>query len=218
MLAKGSNLGTINARNIKSRRLMASPEQNALLSVYDKTGIEKFAEGLVELDWKLYSSGGTADRIDKSGIPVSDIKELVGGAAILNHKVVTLSREIHGGILADESDEDVADLEREGIPRLGLVCVDMYPLEEEIANPNATAESVRLKTDVGGPTMLHSAAKGRRIVLSDATQREPTLEWLRNGQPNKEQYIIELAAAAELAAAEHIMASARYLGKLARTS
>lgn len=197
---------------------MATPEQNALISVYDKTGIENFAEGLVELDWILYSSGGTADRIDSAGIPVRDVKELVGGAAILNHKVVTLSREIHGGILADESDEDQADLEKEGIPRLGLVCVDMYPLSEELANPDATSESVRLKTDVGGPTMLHSAAKGRRIVLSNAAQREPTLEWLRQGQPNKEQYIIELAAAAELAAAEHIMASAKYLGSLVSKS
>ncbi len=194
---------------------MASPEQNALLSVFDKTGIESFAEGLVELDWTLYSSGGTADRIAAAGIPVTDVKELVGGAAILNHKVVTLSREIHGGLLADESEEDTADLERESIPRIGLVCVDMYPLAEQLSDPNATPESVRLKTDVGGPTMLHSAAKGRRIVLSKAEQREPVLEWLRQGQPNREQYIIELAAAAELAAAEHIMASAKYLASLA---
>lgn len=194
---------------------MIVPEQNALISVYDKTGIEAFAEGLAELNWTLYSSGGTADRIDSAGIPVRDVKELVGGAAILDHKVVTLSREIHGGILADDSDADIADLEREGIPRLALVCVDMYPLADELANPDATPESVRLKTDVGGPTMLHSAAKGRRIVLSNAEQREPTLQWLRQGQPNREQYIIELAAAAELAAGEHIMASAEYLGKLA---
>ncbi|HEY1646115.1 MAG TPA: hypothetical protein VGF75_07195 [Candidatus Saccharimonadales bacterium] len=182
----------------------------------DKTGIESFAEGLVELDWTIYSSGGTADRIDAAGVPVRDVKELVGGAAILNHKVVTLSREIHGGILADESDEDTADLEREGIPRIGLVCADMYPLEQELANPDATPESVRLKTDVGGPTMLHSAAKGRRIVLSNASQREPVLQWLRQGQPNRDQYILELAAAAELAAAEHIMASAKFLGSLCR--
>src|SRR4051794_13323325 len=121
---------------------MASPEQNALISVYDKTGIENFAEGLVDLDWTLYSSGGTSERIGKAGIPVNDVAELVGGAAILNHKVVTLSREIHGGILADESDADIADLEREGIPRLGIVCVDMYPLAQELANPEATPESV----------------------------------------------------------------------------
>jgi phosphoribosylaminoimidazolecarboxamide formyltransferase/IMP cyclohydrolase len=194
---------------------MGSLEKNALLSVSDKTGIVPFAEGLVELDWTLYSSGGTARQIAAAGIPVSDIKDLVGGEAILDHKVVTLSREIHGGILADDSEEDARDLEREGIPRIDLVCVDMYPLEEELANPNATSESVRLKTDVGGPTMLHSAAKGRRIVLSNAGQRQPTLEWLRQGQPQKEKYLIELAAAAELAAAEHIMLSARYLGKLA---
>ncbi|HVX48182.1 MAG TPA: hypothetical protein VHA05_02380 [Candidatus Saccharimonadales bacterium] len=190
-------------------------QKNALISVFDKTGIEDFAGGLVDLDWRLYSSGGTAKRLESAGIPVDDVADLVGGAAILNHKVVTLSREIHGGLLADDSEEDEADLAREGIPRIELVCVDMYPLEAELADPDATPESVRLKTDVGGPTMLHSAAKGRRIVVSSAEQREPVLDWLRQGQPNREQYIIDLAAAAELAAAEHIMASARYLAGLA---
>lgn len=193
---------------------MASPEQNALLSVCDKTGIEEFAASLVELDWSLWSSGGTADTIRAADIPVRDVAELVGGAAILNHKVVTLSREIHGGLLADTTDTDIADLEREGIPRIDLVCVDLYPLAKELANPEATPESVRLKTDVGGPTMLHSAAKGRRIVLSDASQREPVLEWLREGQPNREQMIIRLAAAAERTAADHIAASAEYLESL----
>ena len=140
---------------------------------------------------------------------------LVGGGAILGHKVVTLSREIHGGILADDSEADAADLEREGIPRIGLVCVDMYPLHDELANPEATPESVRAKTDVGGPTMLHAAAKGRRIVLSSAEQRQPTLEWLRAGRPDEARYILQLAAAAERAAGEHIMASAEYLARIA---
>lgn len=194
---------------------MATPEQNALLSVYDKTGIESFAEGLVELDWTLYSSGGTAKRLEEAGIPVRDVKDLVGGAAILGHKVVTLSREIHGALLADDSEEDAADLKREGIPRIDLVCVDMYPLGDELANPEATPETVRLKTDVGGPTMLHSAAKGRRITLSSASQRQPVLEWLRQGQPDRDRYVLELAAAAEMAAAEHVMASAQYLAKIA---
>jgi len=190
-------------------------DKNALLSVFDKTGIEDFAEGLVDLDWKLYSSGGTARRLGEAGIPVEDVARLVGGAAILNHRVVTLSREVHGGLLAEDSEEDEAELAREGILRIDLVCVDMYPLHDELANPDATPESVRVNTDVGGPTMLHSAAKGRRIVVSSAEQREPVLDWLRQGQPNREQYIIDLAAAAELAAAEHIMASAQYLARLA---
>jgi phosphoribosylaminoimidazolecarboxamide formyltransferase / IMP cyclohydrolase len=194
---------------------VASPEQNALISVFDKTGIESFGEGLVDLGWNIYSSGGTAKRLDAAGVPVTDVKELVGGEAILNHAVVTLSREIHGGLLAQDTPADRADLERENIPRIDLVCVDMYPLEDELSNPDATTESVRLNTDVGGPTMLHSAAKGRRIVLSRAEQREPVLDWLREGQPNKEQYILRLAAAAELAAAEHLMASAQYLGNIA---
>ncbi len=83
----------------------------ALLSVYDKTDIEDFAEGLVELGWQVYASGGTAQAIRDAGITVTDITELVGGKAILGHRVVTLSREISAGLLADKnSDADLAEL------------------------------------------------------------------------------------------------------------
>lgn len=197
---------------------MATREQNALISVYDKTDIEVFAGGLVDLGWSLYSSGGTAGSIEAAGISVNDVASLVGGAAILDHKVVTLSREIHAALLADDSPEDIADLEAEEIPRIGLVCVDMYPLAEEIARSDSTPESVRLKTDVGGPTMLHSAVKGRRIVLSDATQRKPVLEWLRAGRPDNDIFILKLAAAAERAAAAHLQLSADYLGNIAMSA
>ncbi|KKQ39082.1 MAG: Bifunctional purine biosynthesis protein PurH [Candidatus Moranbacteria bacterium GW2011_GWC2_37_73] len=74
--------------------------KNALLSVYNKTGIVEFAGSLVELGWTLYSSGGTAKAIATAGIPVQDVSTLVGGEAILDHRVVTLSREVHAGLLA----------------------------------------------------------------------------------------------------------------------
>src|SRR4051812_22329727 len=109
---------------------------NALISVYDKTGIEDFARGLAELDWKVYASGGTAKAISGAGIDVRDVSELVGGSAILGHRVVTLSREISAGLLADKnSPEDMTELASLKIPVIDLVCVDMYPLEESIAKP-----------------------------------------------------------------------------------
>ena len=112
---------------------MAGEAGNALISVYDKTDIERFAVGLHDHDWTIYASGGTAGRIQNSGVPVIDVKELVGGEAILEHRVVTLSREIHAGLLADPRvDMHVEELERLGIPFLDLVAVDMYPLAQAI--------------------------------------------------------------------------------------
>ncbi len=183
--------------------------KNALLSVYDKTGIAEFAAGLHELGWNIYSSGGTAAAVREAGVPVTDVAELVGGGAILGHRVVTLSREVHSGLLADlDSEADLAELESLNIPIIDLVAVDMYPLEEEIKNSDSTAESVREKTDIGGPTMLRAAAKGKRIVLSVAEQRTLVLEWLKAGMPDEEAFRADLAARAEYESARYIMISA----------
>lgn len=196
---------------------MAKPKpnvkKNALLSVYDKTGIAEFAAGLHKLGWNIYSSGGTAEAVRKAGVPVTDVAELVGGGAILGHRVVTLSREVHSGLLADlNSDADLAELENLGIPLIDLVAVDMYPLEEEIKSGEATVESVREKTDIGGPTMLRAAAKGQRIVLSAAEQRAEVLQWLQDGMPDESDFRAKLAARAEYECARYIMLSALNLG------
>ena len=181
----------------------------ALLSVYDKTGIVDFARGLADSGWTIYASGGTAKAIEEAGIEVSDVAGLVGGSAILGHRVVTLSREISAGLLADKStQEDLAEMAKLGLPVIDLVCVDMYPLEQAIAEGGDIIE----KTDIGGPTMLRAAAKGRRIVLSHAEQRQPVLDWLKAGKPDKETFINELAARAEYEVARYVMISARHLG------
>jgi phosphoribosylaminoimidazolecarboxamide formyltransferase/IMP cyclohydrolase len=184
----------------------------ALLSVYDKTGIVEFAQGLKDLGWQVCASGGTAKVISEAGIEVTDVAELVGGQAILGHRVVTLSREISAGLLADKaSAEDVAEMEQLGLPIIDLVCVDMYPLEEAINKDGSTKQDVVLQTDIGGPTMLRSAAKGRRIVLSHVSQRESVLEWLKADKPDEEQFIDELCARAEYECARYILTSAKYL-------
>lgn len=189
---------------------------NALISVFDKAGIDDFAKGLANLGWNIYASGGTAETIKKAGVKVTDVAELVGGEAILGHRVVTLSREIHAGLLADDSPEQTAELKKLGIPRIDLVCVDMYPLGDAIKS-GADENEVIEKTDIGGPTMLHSAAKGRRIVLSNASQRQKVLDWLKAGKPSESEFIKNLAAAAELEVARYILESAKYLngGKVA---
>jgi phosphoribosylaminoimidazolecarboxamide formyltransferase/IMP cyclohydrolase len=182
----------------------------ALLSVFEKEGIVEFAQALVALGWNLIASGGTAKKLVSAGLAVRDVAELVGGGAILGHRVVTLSREVHAGLLARDIPEDLAELERLGIPWIDLVCVDLYPLEQEIAKPESTPESVTKMTDIGGPTMLRSAAKGKRIVICDPADRMRVIEWLQAGRPDEKVFRQDLAAKAEITVAEYALASARY--------
>jgi len=186
----------------------------ALLSVFNKTGIVEFARGLVEQGYPILSSGGTANVLRNAGIPVKDVAELPGGGkAMLDHRVVTLSTGVHGGLLATESPEHSAELAERGIPRIGLVCVDMYPLKAEIAKPEATFESVIEKTDIGGPTMLRSGAKGGRIVICNIADRAFVLGWLADGQPNAAAVKRRLAAKSEFTVASYVLDSARFLGR-----
>ena len=184
--------------------------KNALLSVYDKNGIVEFAEGLIDLGWTIWASGGTAKKLSENNIEVKDVAGLVGGSAILGHKVVTLSREIHAGLLADYSDEETKELAELKIPRIDLVCGDLYPLKEEIAKDGSTRESVIAQTDMGGPAMLRSAAKGRRVVISKASQRQTVLNWLKAEKPDEDKFITELVATAEAVVAGYALASANY--------
>src|SRR6266576_3874409 len=105
-------------------------QRNALLSVYHKDGIVDFARNLVNLGWNIYASGGTAAALTKAGVPVIDVASLVGGGPILGHRVVTLSRELHAGLLSQDNKEDLAELKHLGVPVIDLVCVDLYPLAE----------------------------------------------------------------------------------------
>jgi phosphoribosylaminoimidazolecarboxamide formyltransferase/IMP cyclohydrolase len=185
-------------------------QPTALLSVYNKEGIVEFAQMLVKYGYRIYSSGGTAMALQTADIPVTDVAQLVGGEAILGHRVVTLSREVHAGLLATNSADDLAELERLGVPFIDLVCVDLYPLAEEIAKPGSTPESVIEKTDIGGPTMLRSAAKGRRIVVGRPAERQLVLDWLEAGEPDSEAFRNELAGIAEYVVADYALRSASY--------
>lgn len=182
----------------------------ALISVYNKDGIADFAKSLVNLGWKIISSGGTAKHLSGAGIPVTDVAEITGMKAILSHRVVTLHPKIQGGLLALNTPEHLAELEQYGIPYIDMVCCDLYPLEEEIANPSATRESVIEKTDIGGPTMLRSGAKGKRIVICDPKDRVKVIDWLKNGEPDREKFVNDLAAKAEMTVARYCSISGEY--------
>ena len=128
----------------------------ALLSVYDKTGIVELASGLQTAGWRIVSSGGTAKAVAAAGIEVTDLADLTGLPAILDHRVVTLHPKVHGGLLADPTNEQhLADLAAHGIEPIDLVVVNLYPFS---SNP-----SIEL-IDIGGPAMVRAAAKNHAHV------------------------------------------------------
>ena len=184
--------------------------RTSLISVYNKEGITEFAKDLISLDFKILASGGTAKHLKDAGVPVSDVADLVGGGAILGHRVVTLSREIHAGLLAKDNEEDRKELETLKIPFIDLVCSDLYPLEDEINNPASTPESVIEKTDIGGPTIIRSAAKGGRVVICEPSDRDKVLEWLKGGEPDREEFINNLRAKAEITISRYCLLSSKY--------
>lgn len=185
--------------------------RTALLSVYRKDGIVEFAQALVGCGFTIYASGGTFDHLTENGVAALPVSGLVGGEAILGHRVVTLSREIHAGLLARHDEpEDRAELAKLGIPIIHLVCVDLYPLESEINKPGATRDSVVEMTDIGGPTLLRSAAKGRRIVICDLADRERVIECMREGE-FPDFLIDDLCAKAEVTVTRYCAASAQFL-------
>jgi phosphoribosylaminoimidazolecarboxamide formyltransferase / IMP cyclohydrolase len=132
----------------------------ALISTYDKTGLDVFARGLAELGWELVASGGTATYLEELGLTVERVEALTDSPEMLGGRVKTLHPRIHAAILArhDRAD-DVATLEEHGIEPFDLVCVNLYPFEEVSGKRGVTeAEAVEM-IDVGGPSMLRGAAK-----------------------------------------------------------
>ncbi|MFA6504389.1 MAG: hypothetical protein WCT54_05730 [Patescibacteria group bacterium] len=182
----------------------------ALISVFDKTGIVELARGLVDLGWDIISSGGTAKALRAAGLEVRDVAELSGLAAILDHRVVTLVPQVHAGLLALDKPEHDADRAKINAPCIDMVCVNLYPLEAAIAKPDATTASVIESTDIGGPTLLSSAAKGRRVVICDPADYGRVLAWLKEDRPNTETFVTELCAKADGMVAGYRLASARY--------
>jgi phosphoribosylaminoimidazolecarboxamide formyltransferase / IMP cyclohydrolase len=132
----------------------------ALISVYDKTGIDDLARGLAELGWELVASGGTAAQLESIGLPVERVEALTEFPEMLGGRVKTLHPRIHAGILARrDRDDDVATLAEHGIAPFDLVCINLYPFEMVAAKHGVTeAEAVEM-IDVGGPSMLRGAAK-----------------------------------------------------------
>lgn len=190
----------------------------ALLTVYRKgSDFLNFAEALIALGWELLASGGTRDFLAANSVACENVTSLVG-PPILDHRVVTLDRNIHAALLADLTEQDqVAELRRMWIKPINMVCVDLYPLADELASEKRTARSVINQTDVGGRALLMAAAKGRRYVVSNPGQYQTVLNFLQSPPPDtkegvvaRHRFLARLAAAAERTVAQYSGVSADF--------
>lgn len=156
--------------------------KRALISVSDKTGIVAFAQGLVAADFEIISTGGTFSVLEKAGVPVTPIDEVTHFPEMLDGRVKTLHPNIHGGLLAkrDEPTHMAALAEHEIAP-IDLVCVNLYPFKETIQKPEITQAQAIEQIDIGGPSMLRSAAKNFKsvYVVVDQADYDETLAQLQ---------------------------------------
>ena len=163
--------------------LQQVPVRRALLSVYDKTGLEDLARGLHEAGVALVSTGSTAARIAATGVPVTTVEELTGFPECLDGRVKTLHPRVHAGILADRRrDDHVQQLADLGIEAFDLVVVNLYPFRETVASGAGTDEVVE-QIDIGGPTMVRAAAKNHPsvAVVVDPTSYDEVLAAVQAG-------------------------------------
>jgi phosphoribosylaminoimidazolecarboxamide formyltransferase / IMP cyclohydrolase len=157
--------------------------KRALLSVSDKTGIAEFARGLESLGVEIISTGGTAKILRDAGIEVTDVSELTGCPEMMGGRVKTLHPRIHGGLLClRDNKEQLAEAVKADISLIDLVAVNLYPFEETISKENVELEEAIENIDIGGPTLLRSAAKNYLsvIVISDPSDYGQVLKELRS--------------------------------------
>lgn len=155
----------------------------ALLSVSDKTGVVELATRLASLGWELLSTGGTARAIRDAGLTVRDVADVTGFPEMLDGRVKTLHPVVHGGLLARRDlPEHMAALAEHDIAPIDLVCVNLYPFRETVAKPGVTDEAAIENIDIGGPSMLRSAAKNHAAVwvLVDPADYEAVLDVIAN--------------------------------------
>jgi phosphoribosylaminoimidazolecarboxamide formyltransferase/IMP cyclohydrolase len=132
----------------------------ALISVYDKAGLDGLAKGLAALDWELVASGGTATYLEELGLPVTSVESVTEFPEMLAGRVKTLHPRIHAGILGRrDHEDDLAALAGQGIEPFDLVCVNLYPFEEVSGRHGVREEEAVEMIDIGGPSLLRGAAK-----------------------------------------------------------
>ena len=148
---------------MKENVMTDRPIRQALLSVSDKTGIVEFAQGLVQRGVKLLSTGGTAKLLEQHGLPVTEVSDYTGFPEMMDGRVKTLHPKVHGGILGRRGTDD-AIMQQHGIEGIDMVVVNLYPFAATVAKPDCTLADAVENIDIGGPTMVRSAAKNHKDV------------------------------------------------------
>ena len=190
----------------------------ALFSVSDKTGVVEFASQLVELGWEIIATGGTMKLLQDAGLKVINISEITGFPEICDGRVKTLHPKVHGGLLGRRDlDSHIEQLKENGIEFIDMVCVNLYPFKQTIAKPDVTMEDAIENIDIGGPSMLRSAAKNWSavtVVCNPENYAKIIAEIRETGNTTKETRL-QLSAEAYTHTAEYDMMIATYMRKAA---
>jgi phosphoribosylaminoimidazolecarboxamide formyltransferase / IMP cyclohydrolase len=147
--------------------------QTALISVSDKTDLVPFARKLTGYGTTIISTGGTAKTLSDAGIAVTPIDQLTGFPEMMDGRVKTLHPKVHGGLLAlRDKPEHAKAMDDHGITAIDLICVNLYPFENTVAQPDVTDDQAIEQIDIGGPSMIRSAAKNHRYVTCVTDPRQ----------------------------------------------
>jgi len=191
--------------------------KKALISVSDKTGLVEFAKGLQELGIEILSTGGTYAALEKAGIPVISVSDVTKFPEMLDGRVKTLHPAIHGGLLAMRNKpEHMQAISEHGIEPIDMVVVNLYPFESTIAKPGVLMEDAVENIDIGGPSMIRSAAKNHSAVavVTSPDQYEQVLKELKDNDSRvSEETRKRLAMEAFRTTARYDSAIAQFLGK-----
>lgn len=155
--------------------------KSALISVYDKEGLESIIKGLHQLEVTIYSTGGTKSFIENLNVPVVAVETLTGYPSILDGRVKTLHPKIFGGILAIRNEDHLSQLDGLDIPEIDLVIVDLYPFEDTVKNGHSHEEIIE-KVDIGGISLIRAAAKNYKdvVVIPSKGQYDTLLNIIEN--------------------------------------
>jgi phosphoribosylaminoimidazolecarboxamide formyltransferase/IMP cyclohydrolase len=191
--------------------------RRAIVSVSDKSGIILFTKGLAQMGVEILSTGGTAKTLREHGISVMDISDYTGFPEMLDGRVKTLHPKVHGGLLGQRSKpEHVQKMKEHGILPIDLVVVNLYPFEATVAKEGCSLEEAIENIDIGGPTMLRSAAKNYPdvTVLVDPNDYDPILSELREKGEISTETNFQLAKKAFQRTARYDSAISNYLGQI----
>ena len=195
--------------------------KRALFSVSDKNGLVEFARELVALGWEIIATGGTMKLLSESGINVINISDVTGFPEICDGRVKTLHPNVHGGLLARRDDEShLAALRENNIEFIDMVCVNLYPFRETISKPNVELADAIENIDIGGPSMLRSAAKNFNdvTVVCDPADYAQIISEIKQHGDTKRSTRFELMAKAYTHTAEYDMMIATFMRKNAGLS